>query len=677
MKKCGIVMVVVGLLLAFCSGVQAVDMVWVTVGDPCNVDDTHGDGYGGVDYVYRIGKYEVTNEQYCELLNAVADVCDPYNLYNTDMNDTVYGGIKRSGSLGSYSYGPKDGDPNWLNRPVNYVCSYDTLRFANWMHNGQPADLQDTTTTEDGAYDMSLGASVVRKVGAKIFLPSEDEWYKAAYYKGDSINAGYWDYPTQSDADPNSEIPPGTDPNGSANYYDGNYVDPNYYTTEVGAYTFKPSDGAYGTFDQGGNVWEWNDGALTSGSYRGFRGGTFQINSPVSEISSSYRFLLASPNSEGEGVGFRVASFGPVVISPNGGEEFIVGHTETIGWETAGDINDVSIEYSANNGQDWNDINTVPNTGSYNWTVPEVTSNQCLVRINDANDANIYDVSDDVFIIYQCQLLSPANLDNDCDVDFGDFAIWAKDWLRNGNPFDPEYTEDPVGMVFASISDPNFAGLMSKYETTNAQYCQFLNDALTSGDISVSGNDAIGANGSNGGTDYIGEVYYDGDGTGLTICGATNGGAARINYSGGVFSVDSGFENHPVTHVSWYGATAFSDYYGYRLPTEAEWLDVADFDGSYTYGCGTTIDPSKANYCDSTHPDGTRTVGDFGSYGYGMADMAGNVWEWTRTDSGGSFVICGGSWRMPSSGCTVLSRDSDIPSYSGSVSGFRIVLDLD
>ncbi len=83
---------------------------------------------------------------------------------------------------------------------------------------------------------------------------------------------------------------------------------------------------------------------------------------------------------------------------------------------------------------------------------------------------------------------------------------------------------------------------MSKYETTNAQYCQFLNAALASGDITVSGNIIYGANGSNSGVDYVAQVYYNLNGAGVTTDGATDGGAARINYSGGVFSVDSGLE---------------------------------------------------------------------------------------------------------------------------------------
>ena len=86
---------------------------------------------------------------------------------------------------------------------------------------------------------MLLGYDVVCKPGALFFLPSEDEWYKAAYYKGGGTNAGYWDYPTQSDTAPTAELPVGTDMvNGSANYYyDYTYLDTTYYTTEVGAYS--------------------------------------------------------------------------------------------------------------------------------------------------------------------------------------------------------------------------------------------------------------------------------------------------------------------------------------------------------------------------------------------------------------------------------------------------------
>lgn len=270
----------------------------VTVGDPGNTPDDEimsqdgTTGYGSVDYEYRIGKSEVTNDQYAEFLNAVA-ASDPHSLYDTDMS-FGYGGIARSGSDGSFTYTAiaEKGD-----FPVVFVSRDDALRFANWMHNGQGSG-----DTEDGAYDMSLGADIVRKPGAQVFLPSEDEWYKAAYYKSGGIDAGYWDYPTQADDPPTSETPPGTDMvNGSANYdmVVGTMID-------VAAYVGGHSGSAYDTFDQGGNVWEWNEAVLGEFRvYRGVRGGSFGSDSRT--LNADYRFVFGSGLNGADGIGFRVA----------------------------------------------------------------------------------------------------------------------------------------------------------------------------------------------------------------------------------------------------------------------------------------------------------------------------------------------------------------------------------
>lgn len=184
-----------------------------------------------------------------------------------------------------------------------------------------------------------------------------------------------------------------------------------------------------------------------------------------------------------------------------------------------------------------------------------------------------------------------ADLTGDCKVTLEDFAIMAGQWLTEGTP-----TPILNGMTWVSMSDPGvsgheaFTGDMSKYETTNAQYCQFLNTALASGGIIVH-------------TDNY--VYAADDTSHSHSYFATRAASidSQITYSGGTFSVRTrdghSMANHPVVMVSWYGATAFADYYGWRLPTEWEWQAVADYDGSYTYGCGTTIDQSKANYFDS------------------------------------------------------------------------------
>ena len=262
------------------------------------------------------------------------------------------------------------------------------------------------------------------------------------------------------------------------------------------------------------------------------------------------------------------------------------------------------------------------------------------------------------------------DLNADGKVDLHDFGFFSSRWLEE------RVTED-IAWVYID-NDPGvsghegFTGEMSKYETTNAQYCLFLNAGLASGDVVVDGSFVEGSDGSNSGADFVGEPYYDLAGSGYTYNGATNGGAARINYNGGVFTVDSDFDSHPVTYVSWYGSTAFCNYYGYRLPTEWEWQAVADHEGESIYGCGTSINNSIANYYGSNHPDGTTVVGSFGAYGYGMADMAGNVWEWTDSIYSGSYrVLCGGGWRYDDYVCAVSRRGNDDPRDSGSYLGFR------
>jgi formylglycine-generating enzyme required for sulfatase activity len=257
---------------------------WVPVGDPGNAADTTG--YGAVPYPYEISKYEVTNAQYAWFLNAVG-ATDTYALYNTNMG-SGYGGITRSGSPGSYTYSAIAGRENM---PVIYVSWYDALRFANWRHNGQPTGAQDASTTEDGAYDMSLGSSVVRKAGARVFLTSEDEWYKAAYY--DAGLASYFEYPAGSDTETTCAM---AGPMANTANCGGEVGD----LTDVGSYTGSPSP--TGTFDQGGNVWEWNEALI--GSERGLRGSGYYGDRDGLEASRRFGF---DPTCELYHLGFRVA----------------------------------------------------------------------------------------------------------------------------------------------------------------------------------------------------------------------------------------------------------------------------------------------------------------------------------------------------------------------------------
>jgi len=128
----------------------------------------------------------------------------------------------------------------------------------------------------------------------------------------------------------------------------------------------------------------------------------------------------------------------PIVLSPNGNEKLVTGNTYTIAWKTLEgvEIGYVTIEYSPDNGQSWQHIDTRQNTGSYQWDIPLVDSNQCLVRVSDSNDMSRSDTSDGVFTIFQCHRALKGDLNGDCYVDTLDFVILADDWLKCANPLD-------------------------------------------------------------------------------------------------------------------------------------------------------------------------------------------------------------------------------------------------
>ncbi len=257
---------------------------------------------------------------------------------------------------------------------------------------------------------------------------------------------------------------------------------------------------------------------------------------------------------------------------------------------------------------------------------------------------------------------------------------------------------------------------MDALEVTYEAFVLYLNDALEQGEVTVSSN-----------------VIYQVGGAGQVLCDTSGSSPAwsHLDWDGTTFSVQPGWEGHPIARVSWYGACVFANgksrdkglaacydeltwscdfsANGYRLPTEAEW-EYAARGGEHTpyfrYPWGDAIDGSQANYQGSgdsheggipeTTPvgyyDGNQTpVGVDMANGYGLYDTSGNVWEWcwdwhdsdyyatspsdnpTGPPTGTGRVIRGGSWDYDTAGLRSANRGENGPFTRTRNVGFRVV----
>lgn len=248
---------------------------------------------GFVGAEFEIQRTEISNEQYARFLNAVAAKDDPAGLFRKDMQDGIGGGIMRFGVPGAWRYSVK---PGFGQRAANYISWFALARMANWRHFGSPVTGKSGPGTTEGdqthgAYDtrgFPFGnltdfdpAKVpgTRNPGARYFIPSDDEWYKAAYFDPEKPGRSkYWAYPTRSDAAPAQGGP------GAANYQIGDRLGEGapFFISEV--QSFADSPGPMGTLQQGGNLWEWVEDWRSTGQggcwrcdewTKGLRGGSF------------------------------------------------------------------------------------------------------------------------------------------------------------------------------------------------------------------------------------------------------------------------------------------------------------------------------------------------------------------------------------------------------------------
>ena len=248
----------------------------VPVDAPCNPEDTRT-GLGKVDYEYQIGKFDVTVAQYCEFLKAVAKK-DPHGIYDIDMDrdSAVHCIIRSLNSKKEYEYQIVPGRENY---PITIISFLNAIRFCNWMSNHQPTGNQDTSTTEDGSY-LITEKSVSVRANATWRLPTDDEWYKAAYFNKNNPTH-YWSYSTQSDDPPgnsaaeedNQEDSPTKNANyclhekptivmGSISITPGHSMYPFGFPDLTPVGIFSASPGPFGTYDMGGNAKQWTTGVV-------------------------------------------------------------------------------------------------------------------------------------------------------------------------------------------------------------------------------------------------------------------------------------------------------------------------------------------------------------------------------------------------------------------------------
>jgi sulfatase modifying factor 1 len=258
----------------FGTGTNSFTLDFVSVGNAGNLADTTG--YGAVPYEYRIGKYEISRN---DVIRATA------------------------GGLANVTAGPWTG-----NQPAATINWYEAAAFVNWLNTSTGYQAAYDLTWNGSAWSMSLwsggdawtlgGTNLYRHKDAYYFLPSENEWYKAAYYN--PSGSSYYDYPTGSDTAP-TPVASGTNA-GTA-----------VYTNASAAPAVVDLAGGlspYGTMAQGGNVWEWSETAFdgsnsSSTEVRAFRGGSWQL---AEDDMRALDRLDNAPTDEGMGIGFRVAS---------------------------------------------------------------------------------------------------------------------------------------------------------------------------------------------------------------------------------------------------------------------------------------------------------------------------------------------------------------------------------
>ncbi len=227
-------------------------------------------------------------------------------------------------------------------------------------------------------------------------------------------------------------------------------------------------------------------------------------------------------------------------------------------------------------------------------------------------------------------------------------------------------------------------------DVTTAQYADFLNKALAEGFVRVDGNQVVGFY---PGDEFHGVKHEERIDPGDWIFIPLDDPSQRIKFDGSSFIVQPGYENHPMTMVSWFGAWGYCGFNGWRLPTEMEWEKAGRGTDSRPFPWGEEIQRENANFYHSRDPfedmntygsrtspvgfyngqtyDGYQTLDSASPYG--LYDMAGNVWQWTGDVYEGMHYrfMRGGSKDTYEMDLRLWVRNNATPTYFSPGVGFR------
>jgi len=231
-------------------------------------------------------------------------------------------------------------------------------------------------------------------------------------------------------------------------------------------------------------------------------------------------------------------------------------------------------------------------------------------------------------------------------------------------------------------------------DVTTAQYAAFLNEAFADGYIKVEDNKVLGYY---PGDEFHGYKHEERIDAGDWLFIPLDDPSQRVKFDGSSFTAQAGYENHPMTSVTWFGGWGYCGYYDDRMPTEIEWEKAARGDDTRPFPWGDEIKHGNANYYASRDPfedmslfgsrttpvgfyngktyDGFETIDSASPYG--LYDMAGNVWQWTGDvyEKMHYRFMRGGSKDTYEMDLRIWVRNNATPTYFSPGVGFRCVSD--